>query len=581
MSGKVFSPSMIRLGQEETRASKLLSRIRDTAKSVQVPDESWESIGSIMYDTPMGASYRELRDVVLNNSVLMMGVMVRSQLATDSGFYIEGSGGKRVDRGSKKQSLEDWAKDHTMWRCGGGIGGICQVVQQVLVDRHMFGSGMLELLPPQVRGAGRARIAGVAHLPRMNVRMLRPRKYSRKTGGQVIEYYEPQDIVFPRMAYSSGLINPYGQTFGTIRYIKAFGDDRRINSFTGEPDQSCAYEDEATEYVRLRNYVPGYEEGYPEWLSALQCLDITDALKSYFSHVMRNNAIPDLMVVLKGVGIDQEYVRKMENKFRSVRQRRERLENHVNVIVWSIEDDVIGDDEDDGGPGPEKGIEFKELNPIDGNTIRALLEVEKRNELGIAMTMRIPSQLLNYEKNTGLGSGAEIVAAINLMKSLVIGPDQGKVHELLDRIVRDGRGIRDYRLRLESPSYNDPKAEAEIAALWSAVRGMFIDEIRDKIGLADLASASKPAPGEKGLDIGKVMMMPAKDRAMTVETLENMFKNAGELPPGDEKDEAQKELDAAFTSDEQAVLANMVGRIREIVGEELAGMGIKVAKEGE
>jgi hypothetical protein len=501
------------------------------ARSLQGTAELWSEWGDKLYSTPGGFSYEEIRDITLSNPVLCVGIRARAGMAVDSGYYIEQVSGERA-RSRVARELRRWADDHLLWRAGGGLGGLCQVIKQMLIDRHSFGCGFLELLPPAEQGVayGTRRnplVAGVAHLSRMNVRVLRPekRKIELKNGRYVTQY-DPDDLLFPRLVYvPSGVTKSDVLNAGNIRFLKAFGDPRKINAYTGKVDPHCAWEEEATYYLRSRVYVPGYEEGCPEWWCALSSLDVVDACSEYFRHILRNNAVPDLMVVVKGATIDEDYVTRMENKFRKLRQRWNNLDSHVNVIVWSLVDDRIGDDDYDGEP-PDMDMEWERLNPIDGNTVRALMELKKREELKIAATLRIPSQFLNYERNTGIGSGAEIMAALHAMTRLVIGPDQEIVNALLRRIVAGGRGIKDYVLRLEQPSYNDPETEAKIARMWSLVSGLTIDEIRDKIGVCDLREAMRPssdAQREGVVDVGKIIVMPSANAALSIGDLEKII----------------------------------------------------------
>lgn len=538
-----WTPHIISLG---TRSTALVSKMAGmVAKSVQTVDETWRDWGTKLYPTPGGYSYIDLLNVVLNNAVLFMGCCLRAEMATNSGFFVENAVGKRENKRKNASFLYEWGNDHLKWRAGGGIGGLITVIQQMLKDYHMFGCGFLECLPPEVapaeqRDITRFRTVGVAHLPRLQVRLLKPEKSAIKVGNKDVYKYDPRDLLFPRLAYCGGGLSTASVPYGDIVYLKAYGDTRKINMYTGAVDPKCTYDQEATEFVRLRNYVPGYEEGWPSWLSALQQVDVVDALAEYFRHILRNNAVPDLMVVLKGASIDEEYVRKMENKFRALRQRRKELDNHVNVIVWSL----VQDSPEDAESAPDVSMEWERLNPIDGNVVHSLLDVQKQSELQLGMALRIPSQIMNYERNTGLGSGAEITAAMHVLNKLVIGPDQGLAHSLIDRIVREGLGISDVRIRLEMPSYNDPETEARIAKMWSSVKGMMLKEWRDKIGLTDLREVQESDESDGGIDdIGNVMVIPAADVALSLRDLrkiiEGVYKTEGDggLSEGDLRDQ--------------------------------------------
>jgi len=535
----ITSRILQRAEKEELRRIRKHESAQKRARTAQLPDAAWSRTGSRLYPTPNNISYYDLRSIVLQNSVLFTGITTRASMAVRSGFYVERNSTAKHSA-ANEMFLREWARDHLRWRSGAGTGGLCSVLMQLAMDRHWFGCGHLELLPadPKERARkrltrrpgqpeSRGRIEAVAHLPRLNVRLLRPVPQVKNVGGRRVEVYSPLDLIYPQLAYSPDPVESnvfFTSTNG--RFLKAFGDPRRINMFTGEEEKNLSPEYEATEYIRLRNYVPGYEEGWPEWLSAIMHVDIVDAATEYFRHVLRNNAIPDLMVILKGVEYDKNLTRKLENKFRDVRDRRKNLGYHTNIIVWNLFEDMVGSGDAMFGQPPTVDVTIERMNPVDGNVIRAMLELLKRSELQICMALRMPNQLMNYERNTGIGSGAEITAAVHMVTRLVIGPDQEMIHELLDRIVVEGLGITDYRIRLEQPAYNDPETEAKIARLWSLVQGMTIDEVRDKIGLPRLKEALIPPEDEDDVDVGKTLIVPAANVVLTLDDLKLIFEAA-------------------------------------------------------
>lgn len=582
------------------RGKSLVQRMAESApRSIQEPEGRWSSVGDRLYPLPGGETFSSMANLVLTSSMLSIGTLARASMAVDSGYYVERvpSEGQASERVSN--SLLRWVGDHTKWRAGGGTGGLTEVIRQFMIDRLWFGAGFLEILPPSskygTKSGSRSSVAGVAHLPRMSVRMLRPSKKVFNVGGRKVERYDPLDLIYPMLAYSSS-----GVTSGrsALTYIKAFGDERKINASTGLADRRCSWDEEATSYVRLRNYVPGFEEGCPEWWSALSHIDTIDAVTEYFRHVLRNNGVPDLMVVLKGGTIDKDYVRKMENKFRQLSQKRRSEGNYVNIIVWHLANDDLVDDADDldDYEPAEMDMSWERLNPIDGNVVRSLADLRKRDELQVASSLRIPAQLLNFERNTGIGSGAEISAAIHLVVKLVIGPDQTRINSILDRIVRDGRNISEYRLRLEQPSYNDPMEEAKMAKMWSMVSGLHLDEIRDKIGLGSLRDAMKHAPGNE-VDIGKVVLVPNASTAISLHDMELMAAGVygndvlsdkssdamslGEgLPDGDAKDSIKALFDEWFAGEDEPVtkekMAAILRDIRSSLVESFESLGVKV-----
>lgn len=484
----------------------------------------WGSFSGQFYPTPGGYSYEQLRDVVLATDILLTAISARASAVADNKCMIHRVDGAVEVSSGNKAFLAGWVKDSSMWRAGGGTGGIQEVFRRVLSDRYMFGAGVMEMLPPdsEVAYIRDARVAGVAHIPRANTRILRPKVTRRAVGGVSYSEYDKDDIVYPRMIYSAGGIGPAGLQAGApsdLRYLKSFGDERQINAYTGEVGGNAGWEDMATEYMRMVNYVSGYEGGWPEWYSAVKHVDIIDAGNDYFRSMLRNNGIPDLAVVLKGASIDDEYVRRLENKFRKIGENRAGSEKFINIVVFSLVRDELGEDDDDEAL-PEMDMDITRLNPMDGNIIRALMSLRERAEQRVASALRVPNQMLNFERNTGLGSGAEITSAMVMFLKLVVVPEQSRIHAMLDRITSEGLGITDYQIRLKAPSYNEPETEARIAKLWSTVMGLTIDELRDKSGLLPMRDGLKPTPGiAAGSDVGKVMIIPPGNAALPLSAL--------------------------------------------------------------
>jgi len=585
-------------------------------RSAQLPPDPFANFNQQLYPIPEGfQSFQAILRLIGMSQVLATAIATKATLIARMGWFPQ----KVSDNPDPEQrrALEDWIDDAVIaWP-----GGFCPIWYQVAVNRDSFGAGFIEVLPPALPPRGRAvrspmaelarrarfvwtgkdparaaaqppgpaaaRIAGVRHLERLHVRLMQPEQTREGHGPQQRVTFDPYDLLFPRLMYAQGgIYGATGQTWGAVRYLKAFGDPRPINTYTGKTDPDCPWEDLATEYMRWRNYWPGVEEGCFPWYPSIANIDTSSAILEYYSTQFRRNCIPDIILIVEGaeVGNADDQSKKISEKFRSTKQIRtnEGYEPKAMVLSFTVPpDDATGQNNE----AVRVRCRIEKLNPIDGPTIQAILNLDERIAVNsIALALRMSPRFLNYVTHGSLGGGGEAGEEFRRMTQTVIAPDQADLHVMIDQLTRDGRGITDYRARLETPNLADPKTEAETAKAWSDVRGMVLDEIRDKIGLGPLRDAMDylgDAVGSGELDPGKAVVLGA-DKAMTLDEWEAqamflMPPDQGGLPEGSARTEEEETWrQRSKLSPRQTVW--LTNRLRESLRSEIAGKSAQ-AKE--
>lgn len=476
----------------------------------------------------------------------------------------------------------------------GFTGGFRDVLRQFDQDYQYFGKGLLELAPPLLeeatisyQGAAgkvtRPQVAGVHYLPRLNVRQRKPRKIN--TGkldptGKPIWEYDGMDILFPILEYRQ---SAYLSASQNVRFLRSFGDPRRISKYAGQEDSNLKWSDIAPEWLAMTRKKPiSPIDGWPKWIVKLPKAQINQKLDDFTDNVIGKNCIPDVMVWIEGATTNEaELSRKIENKFTDTRSKNINEGPGTRVAVMSI-------------PAPKTPsahqveVEITLLNPIK-ESLPALLDLRKDNRVEIAAACGVPPFFVNIEPKSGLGGGGLFEAYLKLFLHQVAEEQLTIADTILDPLVSRGLGISDWRIRLETISLSDPQVEANVAKIWDSMVNLTPDEKRDRIGnLGELGEAMKQEPGK--FKVGRIMVMSPQLVAYDLESLEAMAQQFAAYPEGsDAQAQAEQALasvmgDTTGSSEARQVFAGMVRHIalqlRGVVTRKLEAEGEQLVAEG-
>ncbi len=577
--------NMIRLDPPEELRSSL-----PTARTLQMPTDPFGAYAGDLYPLPGGLKYSQLLQCIATNPTLYASIATRAALTAMGGAEVVKTPGTETADLANRQRAEAFISDQHRWRAGAGVFGMGNVLEQVVWDHLGFGCGHAEALPPTsgktayrngVIDPRNPRIVGLAHLPRLNVRLIRPKTQTSRIGWSGISKIDANDLLYPQLLYCQAEIDNAGSYSTAVGYtcrLKAFGDPRIINAATGKEDDATPPELQATEYLRWRTYFPGYEEGWPEFASGLENVNQVDSISRYYTHLFRRNAIPDLIMIIRNAKVRDTYGSEAEEKFRSIRQRREHNENYTAVAIF----DFPAVKNERTGEVIKVEVEIHKLNPLEGPVVQAVLEMEERADRKIAMALRMPAQLINYPTRGGLGGGSEFRAVVKMLSQLVIVPDQQKLHGLLDQVTTAGLGIPDWRIRLIPPDYNDPEVEAKIYQTIDSMKSLMVGEKRAYMGYGSLREILEQAQVDaqsadaetSTFDPDHVFVMGPGDQLASLADLQLLAGSlqspeTGGLPEGDERARAKQELEALVSGmdgeDVAAVFDQVVERSRQAI----------------
>lgn len=567
-------------------APEELKSTMPTGRSLQMPSDPFTNYSGNLYPLPGGLAYSQLLQCIATNPTLFTSISARAVLMAMGGVEIVKAPGIETANPDNKTRLNAFISTEQLWRAGAGIFGLGSVIEQFTWDHLAFGCGHLEALPGSVASTrskvkskniydpNNPRIVGVAHLPRLNVRLIRPNTLMNKIAGTSISKVSAEELMYPKLLYSQVEMSSAGTTANTIGYqcyLKSFGDTRIIDLQTGEASDNTPLERQATEFLRWRTYFPGYEEGWAEWVSCLENVNQVDSISRYYTHLFRRNAIPDLIMIVRNAKVSDKYGSEAEEKFRAIRQRREHNDNYTAVAVF----DFPAVKNDKTGEVIKVEIELHKLNPLEGPVIQSVLEMEERADRKIAMALRMPAQLINYPTKGGLGGGSELRAVVKMLSQLVIVPDQQKIHGLLDQIVTLGLGIPDWRIRLVPPDYNDPEVEAKIYQAIDGIKSMMVGEKRAFMGYGSLREIMEQAEADSAkqgtgttFDPDRIFVMGMSDQLVPLSDVELLAGHVttpdkGGLPEGDEKEKAKEELESLVSGMDAETIATVFDQVVE------------------
>lgn len=476
----------------------------------------------------------------------------------------------------------------------GWICGFRDVLRQFNQDYQYFGKGLVELSPPLAEDAVinywgpagkviRPRVAGVRYLPRLNVRQRKPRKVDtgkKDLSGNPILEYDGLDILFPILEYRQ---SAYLSASQNVRFLRSFGDPRRISKYTGETDDKLPWADIAPEWLAMTRKKPiSPIDGWPKWIVKLPISNRNKGIDTYVDEVLTKNCIPDVMVWIKGAKTDEAALsRKIENKFSDTRAKNLNEGPGTRVAVMSI-------------PGPKVAgekqveVEITLLNPITDN-LPSLIDIRKDGRVEVAASCGVPPFFVNIEPKTGLGGGGLFEAYLKLFVKQVIEEQLTIADTIFDPLTTQGLGISDWRIRLETIDLSDPQVEANVAKIWDSMVNLTPDEKRDRIGnLGELGEAMKQELGK--FKVGRIMVMSPQLVAYDLESLEAMAQQFAAYPEGsDAQAQAEQTLasvmgDTTGNAEARQVFAGMMRHValhlRGVVARRLEAEGEQLVAEG-
>lgn len=238
------------------------------------------------------------------------------------------------------------------------------------------------------------------------------------------------------------------QVVGTKRiYFKEFGDPRKIDPSSGQPNDALGHEDTATEIIHLKLYNPGSVYGLPRWISQMPSIrgsrqaELTNL--EYFS----DNAIPAMVIMVSGGTVDQTSVDAVEEHIQSARGRK--AQNRIVVLEAKGDEHAAAEN---GTIAPPR-VEIKSLQG-DRQGDALFQEYEKDCHQKVRSAFRLPPIFVGLSEDY---TYATAKTAFEVAESQVFGPERAIMDDVINRKLLATWDVRNWQFRSNPPRISDPE----------------------------------------------------------------------------------------------------------------------------
>ncbi len=281
----------------------------------------------------------------------------------------------------------------------------------------------------------------------------------RNLKGEVAEIYHIPAYTMRKAKNKPGY---YQVRNGNTVYLKRFNDEN----------------DEAdSEVIHLKSYYPKSDYyGIPDFLPALFAAVLDRHANTFNQSFFDNNAIPAMVMVVKGAVLSEEVKQTIGDFFRSQYQGSDKAHRLLQITVETDDAEIT----------------FEKLMPEIKEA--SFLDLRRMNRDEIIAAHGVPPRLLGVMSAGQLGGRSEAFAQMQIFKETVINPRQRRLEHMLNRLVRLGLSIEKWQVKFDAFDSSSMAEDAEFVKKLVEAGVLLVNEGREILGYEPLEN---PPPNLK------------------------------------------------------------------------------------
>ena len=284
----------------------------------------------------------------------------------------------------------------------------------------------------------------------------------RNRGGEVTEIYHVPAYTVRRAQDKPGY---YQVRSGNSVYLKRFGDEE---------------DDAESEIIHLKSYYPKSDYyGMPDFLPALFAAVLDRHANTFNQSFFDNNAIPAMVMVVKGGSLSENAKNTIANFFTSQLKGSDKAHRLLQISVEN----------------PDVEIDFEKLMVEIKEA--SFLDLRRMNRDEIIAAHGVPPRLLGVMSAGQLGGKSEAFAQMQIFKETVINPRQRRLEHMMNRLARIGLGIENWRIKFTEFDSSSMAEDAEFVKKMVEIGVLTVNEGRELLGYEPL---DNPPPNLKQIE---------------------------------------------------------------------------------
>jgi hypothetical protein len=277
------------------------------------------------------------------------------------------------------------------------------VLSAVVDEYYQVGNGYIEVVRSKADGP----VVGLHYLPAASVYMVVMPDHTI--------YYEIVSVKEPGGSFSfAGGGKRVFAAFGKTKELQGLNDPN-IQVYEGPKGQ-------VSEVIHFRKASASSRwYGFPDWISGVPCVEISQKLRQYQHDFFDNRAVPEVIIAVTGGVLDDAVLKKIEaGLFRTMGSG----QSHKSMVV-NLPDNIALQVEKLAGDSSNDNAQSGLANSL---------------AMEIVTAHRVPPLLAGIQVPGKMGASNELVSAIKGFQALVIGPEQQVIETTLKNTL-GGAGI--------------------------------------------------------------------------------------------------------------------------------------------
>ncbi len=303
----------------------------------------------------------------------------------------------------------------------------------------------------------------------------------RNMKGDVVQLFHVPSYTMRVLKGGTGFIQLRGSQ---KRYFKNFGDDRIIDSLSGEIKPGIQFKQQASEIIQFKVYCPRSAfYGIPRYVASGPAIGGNRMAATRNYNFFENDATPRLIISISGGSLDSESIKRVEN---FARQKVKNTKNAHRVLIMQVEPKRAGLGKETAPKVEVTPLTVGVTDDASFQKYREQNDDEVRQAFGISEV---------FFSMAGVNRSNAIIGR-NITNQQEFEPDRLEKEYMINQTIVKSMGIKLAELKFTRPNLDDPESQSRINKSNADVGAITPNEMRVQLGLQpfpdDFVFANRP-----------------------------------------------------------------------------------------